>query len=90
MCCVSEGCEILKKQLLQGVSYAKTVQDGRNRSSNSNNTEQNCLTTITPNDDNNFEAIKKNEMFQHAVRIDEIRDVLRILLSKFYTNLMFC
>jgi hypothetical protein len=47
-------------------------------------------TIIIPNDDNNFEPIKKNEMVQRAVRIDEIRDLHIILLREFYANLIFC
>ena len=41
-------------------SYAKTVQDDKDRTSNSNKREQNYFTPIIPNDDNNCEAIKKN------------------------------
>jgi len=79
-----------RRSLLHGVSYAKAGQDDRDRSSDYNNREQNYFTPIIPNDVNNFEEIKKTEMFQRAVRIDELRDVHIILLSKFYTNLMFC
>jgi hypothetical protein len=76
--------------LLHGVSYAKTVQDDKDKISNSKNREQNYFTPVIPNDENNFEAIKQNEMFQPAVGIDEMRDVHIILLSKFYAGVMFC